>query len=114
MYTVRLMQSLLRQILIISVLFMSTEGAWDMTTESHPHGDQYAHQADADDQASADSEPLSDGDGDHCGSLCHGHLTSITVELASFDLVQPDGYYALNPKLISNGSQAPPTPPPNA
>jgi len=108
------MQSLVQQFLIISVLFLSTEGAWDLANEPHPHGNHDTQQSDMDDQATIDPDPLADADDDHCGSLCHGHLTSIAVELASFDLVLSDGYYPLNPKLISNGLRAPPTPPPNA
>jgi len=112
------MQALMRQILIISILFMGTEGAWDLAIESHAHGDQYAYQSDSGDQdpgdpAGTDPDPLPSGDSNHCGHSYHGDTLSIVMNLANSGLTSPDNYYALNSTLFSSRSQAPPTPPPN-
>jgi hypothetical protein len=113
------MQSLIRQLLIISVLFMGADGAWDLAIESHLHGDQHAHQSDVDGQNLADPvdtgpDPLADADSAHCEHLCHGHMTSIAANLANFGLGQSDGYYSFEANRLTDRSQAPPTPPPNA
>ncbi len=112
------MQTLIRQLLVISVLFMGTESAWDLAIESHAYGDQYAHQSDSGDQDSAnqagsDPDQLPDGNNSHCGHSYHGDASSIVVNLANFGLTLSDDYYALNSTLYSSRSQAPPTPPPN-
>jgi len=112
------MQILIRQLLIISVLFMGTEGAWDLAIEPHAHGDQYTQQAAADDQnladqAGSDPDRMPDGNNSHCGHSYHGDTSSIAVNLANFSLILCDDYHALNSTLFSSRSQAPPTPPPN-
>ncbi len=107
------MRLIICQILVIAVLFMSTEGAWDMANESHPHSDKLAHQVDEDQQAPIDPDPLSDGNGSHCEHLCYGHLTSITADTSHFGLPAPGGYFAFHSTPLSSRLQAPPTPPPN-
>jgi len=102
------------QLLAISVLFMSAEGAWDMAKESHAHGDSLAHQVDADDHDPADPKPLSGGDGNHCAHLCHGHMSSITAGSEEFLIIEHGTYIAFQASPFSSQSQAPPTPPPNA
>ena len=84
-----------------------------MAKQPHDHGDKLAHQADADGHVPVNPEPLSDGDDNLCGHLCHGHSSSITGEFSEFALVESSPCYALNSAALSSRSQAPPTPPPN-
>lgn len=108
------MRLLICQLLAVSVLFMSAEGAWDMAKESHAHRDNLAHQVDADNHGADNPNPLSDGDRNQCGHLCHGHMSSITESPDEFLIVATGHYFAFNSPPFSNRSQAPPTPPPNA
>jgi hypothetical protein len=109
------MQSLICQLLAISVLFMSTEGLWDMAKETHPHSDIYAHQVDnPNHDIATDVDPLSDDCADHCQNLCHGHLSSIATNGTEELLVASNTFYALTSSHLSGLSQAPPTPPPHA
>ncbi len=112
------MKSLIRQLLIISVLFMGTEGAWDIGSEAHPHGDSYAHQSDVSNpdtgvQTDADPNPLPDDDGNLCDHLCHGHMSSIALDHSNFSMAGASKFYAFHATMISNRFRAPPTPPPN-
>jgi hypothetical protein len=102
------------RLLAILVLFMSAEGAWDMAKESHAHRDTLAHQVDADDHGSVDPDPLSDGDDNQCGHLCHGHMSSITAGSDALLIVVNGNDIAFSSFPLSSRSQAPPTPPPNA
>jgi hypothetical protein len=108
------MRSTICYFLIISVLFMSTEGLWDMAKETHPHSDVYAHQIDANHPAATDSNPLSDDCADHCQNLCHGHLSSIATNSSEELLLTIDTFLIVGNSHIPVLSQAPPTPPPNA
>jgi len=102
-------------VLAFSVLYLSTEGLWDMAKESHPHGNDYAHVLDnPDHQTIGDSDPLSDDCADHCANVCHGHLASI-VGNNYVSAIANAGYqqYGLSSKIISH-PLTPPTPPPNA
>ena len=108
------MRLIICQLLAVSVLFMGVEGAWDMAKESHAHKDHVAHQSDADDASPGDPDPFSDGNGNECGHMCHGHMSSITGDCETLLVVVPDNYFAFSPSTYSNRSQAPPTPPPNA
>jgi hypothetical protein len=108
------MRSTICYFLIISVLFMSTEGLWDMAKETHPHSDMYAHQIDANHPAATDSNPLSDDCADHCQNLCHGHLSSIAANSSEALLLTTDTFLTVGSPHIPVLSQAPPTPPPNA
>ncbi len=107
------MRLIIYQILVIAVLFMNTEGAWDMAKESHPHSNKFAHQVDEDQQLTTDPDPLSDGNGSYCEHLCHGHMSSIAADPTHFDLTGSGGYYAFHVAPLSSRLQAPPTPPPN-
>jgi hypothetical protein len=102
------------QFLAVLVLFMIAEGAWDMANESHAHRDNLAHQTDTDNHGSVDPDPLSDGEGNQCGHLCHGHMSGITGGLDEFLVDEPSNFFAFSSSPLTNHSQAPPTPPPNA
>jgi hypothetical protein len=108
------MRSIVCYVLIISVLFMSTEGLWDMAKETHPHNDLYAHQVDANHPAATDSNPLSDDCLDHCQNLCHGHLSSIVSNSSEALLLTTESFLTVGNAHIPVLLQAPPTPPPNA
>lgn len=111
-YPVHPMRIFICRLLAVLVLFMSAEGAWDMAKESHAHRDGLAHQVDAD--GPVDPDPLSDGDGNQCGHLCHGHMSSITSGSDEFLIVENGNDIAFSSSPVSDRSQAPPTPPPNA
>lgn len=109
------MQAFICQLLAISVLFMSTEGLWDMANETHPHSDIYAHQVDnPNHDIATDIDPLSDDCADHCQNVCHGHLSSITANGTDDLWVASDTFHALTSSYVSGLFLAPPTPPPNA
>lgn len=97
---------------MISVLFMSVDGAADSVTEGHAHGDGAIHVADnLESNPPIDTEP----DDDHCERCCHGHSTSISVTVA--EVTAP--FVAVDQRTgrsgyVRNFAQAPPTPPPNA
>jgi hypothetical protein len=101
-------------LLVFLVLFMSAEGAWDMAKESHAHRDNTAHQLDVDGHTPANSDPLSDGAGNQCGHLCHGHTSSITGSSTELVSIESSNYHVIKSSPHSSHFQAPPTPPPNA
>lgn len=108
------MRTFICHLLIFSVLYMSTEGAFDMAKESHAHGDNTVHHIDADGHSPVKPEPLSDDSGNECGHLCHGHSSSITSDSNTLVMVESNRYDAFSLSLHSSLPQAPPTPPPNA
>lgn len=113
-YPVRNMRSIICYILISSVLFMGTEGLWDMAKETHPHDDVYAHQMDANHSSASDKATNTDDCADHCPNVCHGHSSSIiSVDSGSF-LLTINEYSTLTNIDIPARTLAPPTPPPSA
>jgi hypothetical protein len=113
-YPVHNMRVFIYHLLAISVLFMSTEGLWDMAKETHAHSDYYAHQTDANHQISADTDPLSKDCADHCQNVCHGHVSVIAPNSTDISQLASNSLQALNPTLFTSSTPAPPTPPPNA
>jgi hypothetical protein len=107
------MRTFICQLLMISVLCASAEGAWDMVWESHAH-QHTAHQPDADGSIPAQSDPAQDGDKDQCGHLCHGHASVIAMATLTAEPVFSKDYLFFNSPPHLRLSQAPPTPPPNA
>jgi hypothetical protein len=101
------------RLLVVSVLFMSTEGLWDMAKEAHPHSDVYAHQVDADHSSADGKNPLTEDCQDHCSNYCHGHFSVIPGNDARFSLNSADKYQILATTQLSATPRAPPTPPPN-
>lgn len=110
------MRKFLCHCVMLSVLFMSVEGAADVASEGHPHSDDLAHQLDADMPVSPDtnSDTDSDRDADHCEHCCHGHVVSITVQLLAPTLLGVTDHQRRGAPHVVNHAQAPPTPPPNA
>ena len=90
---------------------MGIEGAVDSIGGEHPHGNDYAHVLDSDDQHSSDSN--SDTDNDHCSHCCHGHTSSITGHTPALNCDMTKQQLAFYQPHFLNFSQAPPTPPPN-
>ena len=101
---------------MLSVLFLSVDGAADVASEGHPHSGDLAHQLDADMSVSADtnSDTGPDQDADHCEHCCHGHVVSITVQLFAPTLIGATDHQCFGAPHVVNHAQAPPTPPPNA
>jgi hypothetical protein len=100
---------------MISVLFMSVDGAADEASTGHPHGGDPGHFVDEHTVVAADTTSMSDLDIDHCEHCCHGHTSSITghVKIVVPTLIATDQRVG-RAKHIHNFAQAPPTPPPNA
>jgi hypothetical protein len=97
---------------MISVLFMSVDGAADSVIKGHAHGDGATHVADnIESNPPGDTEP----DSDHCERCCHGHSASISVTVAEVTapFVTADQHTGRS-GYVRNFAQAPPTPPPNA
>jgi len=109
------MNSFWCSLVILSVLFMSADGAADIAIKGHPHGDGAAYQLDDSDSTASDSLSQTDSHGDHCEHCCHGHSASMAAQLASITtpLIGCD-HLARRAPHVSNFAQAPPTPPPNA
>ena len=116
-YPRHVMRFLICHIVILSVLFVSLEGAADMVMDGVPHGDDTAHQSEFGHplEEHDGSVPDSELDGDHCNHCCHGHSSTITSQVASViaPVIASDSRAEHN-NQVRNFAQAPPTPPPNA
>jgi len=101
--------------IVISVLFMSVDGAADIASTGHPHGGDPAHLIDDHSVVSQDTTSESEFDIDHCEHCCHGHTSSIVayVTVVTPTLIGNDQQPCCAPH-VGNFAQAPPTPPPNA
>ena len=111
------MHRFVSQIVIVSLLFMSMEGATDIPLDSVPHRDdaahlsEFGHALDKHDGSVPDSEL----DGDHCEHCCHGHCSTIVSQVGSCIVpLSTDERRGANQSHLRNFAQAPPTPPPNA
>lgn len=116
-YPSQVMRSLIGQIVIVSLLFVSLEGTTDVVTDGVPHGDEVSHQSEFGHSLEKHdgSVPDSELDGDHCEHCCHGHSSTITSQLASNIAPEVSGdRLADHRNHLQNFAQAPPTPPPNA
>ncbi len=111
------MRSLICQFLILSLLFVSLEGATDVVVDGVPHGNDTSHQEEFGHVLEAHQGDKSDTelDGDHCEHCCHGHTVSATTQLASIATpLNGREHQATCSSYVPNLGQAPPTPPPNA
>jgi len=100
---------------MISVLFMSVDGAADVASTGHPHGGDPTHLVDEHTVASPDVASESELDIDHCEHCCHVHTSSITGQVTIAVPVLIAGYQKVRrAPHVCNFAQAPPTPPPNA
>ena len=105
------MRNFLCHFLLLSLLFLSIDGAIDMAEAGHAHTDHAS--AHAEHEEATDIAPAFDAD--HCEHCCHGHVAGITSPANSNNnalLVsdhQPDRAF-----FIENFGQAPPNPPPTA
>ncbi len=108
------MKPFICHLLAFAVLFMSTEGLWDMANETHPHSDIYAHQVDADHSGVDDADPLTEDCADHCNNYCHGHFSVIPGNSDGISLHAGAHHQILVSTHFSATPQAPPTPPPTA
>jgi len=115
MYHGRAMKSCWCLLVMISVLFMSVDGAADVATSGHPHGGDPGHLIDEHSVVSPNANSESEIDIDHCEHCCHGHTSSITgrVTIVVPMLIASDQRVGRTPHVY-NIAQAPPTPPPNA
>lgn len=104
------MKSFWCSFVILSVLFLSVDGAADTVTKGHAHGDGAAYQL-SEDPPDSGTEEFSD----HCERCCHGHSTNMTLQAGSeaTSLIERD-HIARYVAHVRNFLQAPPTPPPNA
>ncbi len=114
MYHCRAMRSFWCIFVMISVLFMSVDGAADIETSGHPHGDGAASLVDSQSAPTADVASNSDFDIDHCEHCCHGHTFSIVgqVTVVLPPMIETDLQVAIAPQ-VRHSAHAPPTPPPN-
>jgi len=110
------MRALICQVVILSVLFMSLEGATDVITDGLPHGDETSHQEEFGHGLQAHQGEQSDAelDGDHCEHCCHGHTASTHSISTTNPVLTGREHQATRSTYLPNLAQAPPTPPPNA
>ncbi len=108
------MRILLSNFIVLSLLFLSMDGAADRVSVSHPHDDGQARQVDVTKSMSADTGTDVDPD-EHDTHYCHGHVAGISVSfaVAAAPAGVADPRYGVMPYLLTY-AQAPPTPPPNA
>lgn len=104
-----MMKAVLCHLLLISLLFVSIDGAADMAREGHAHAEH------AEQQESSDDPSNPDIDSNHCDRCCHGHAPGISSAVASSAVnnsaTDHEHHHAPS---IQNLGQAPPTPPPTA
>ena len=100
---------------IISVLFLSVDGAADSVIKGHAHAAGSAHQFDNGAGATPDNTSDTEANGDHCERCCHGHTAGITAQVAAImtAFATGDNEPGRSPH-VRNFAQAPPSPPPNA
>ena len=109
------MKQIICHILAITVLFLSTEGLWDMANETHPHGDVYAHQLDDHEHHTiGDSDPLSNDCADQCSNVCHGHMASVVANDSVLTVADASSMNRRVSSIVISRPLAPPKPPPNA
>ena len=109
------MRTFICQLVMLSVLVMSAEGAMDVATDGLPHGDDLMHQIDATKSSSNDTSSNTDLEGVHCQHCCHGHVLSITPHfLATTAHIAATEHQCGETPYVLNYAQAPPIPPPNA
>jgi len=109
------MQSMIRKALMFSMLFMSIEGAADIVSDGHPHGDDPTHAVDVKPSSEHDPAAAVDLNTGHSEDCCHGHLASIMVAPpSSTAYVHRADLQSGDAPFVPNYAQAPPNPPPNA
>lgn len=99
--------------IILSMLFLSLDGAIDIASQGHPHEDA-AELAGVDGLAAKVPGGDTDTERNHCEHCCHGHVASIVMQLPSMSFHTTVAGFP--PPVVFNfrHSKAPPTPPPNA
>jgi len=113
MYHNRAMRSFWCLSVMISVLFMSVDGAADVASTDHPYGGAPAYFVDKHTGSSPATGLGSTLDVDHCEHCCHGHTSSITGHVSVVVPVLIAGDYQVRrAPHVRNLAQAPPTPPP--
>jgi hypothetical protein len=98
--------------IIVSMLFLSFEGAIDIASQGHPHEDA-AELADADAVAARLPSGDTDTEPDHCEHCCHGHVGNIVIQIPSMPFYAAAGGFAPPIVFSFRRSKAPPTPPPD-
>ena len=110
------MRTILCHVVMLSVLFMSLEGAIDIVSQGHPHSDDPAQQLDSsssvvsEKSANTDSTP----DSDNCEHCCHGHVASFVMEIPRLSILRTIDQATSYTARVVTLPEAPPTPPPNA
>lgn len=111
------MRSSICQLIVVSLIFVSLEGAADVVTEGVPHGTDEVHQSEfghplkAHDGESSDTEL----DDEHCQHCCHGHSAAVAARFESIKTPLTSNRYRSGRSANHRDfARAPPTPPPNA
>lgn len=105
------MNTFLTYLVLISMLFVSIEGAADMGKSGHAHDEHASLHIDPDEVGAA----IPDKDASHCDHCCHGHINVIGSVLIPIHSRIPAGNQRpLSSLFVKNYAQAPPTPPPTA
>ncbi len=108
------MKSFWCHVIVLSMLFLSVEGAIDRAASGHAHQNDNAAHLSQTDIADIDA-PWEASDGEHCERCCHGHVPGglgfrVVASVSPITTVHLTDY---SPEVHSL-AQAPPTPPPNA
>lgn len=103
------MKSILCHLLLISLLFVSIEGAADLGEVGHAHTG-HAHEG-----TDTVVDPAQDIEAGHCEHCCHGHTVAVVGSEKAGLIPSPvTNLRARHSNHFANFPQTPPTPPPNA
>ena len=113
--TLFVMKTFLQNIVILSLVLVSLEGAADVFAENFPHGDETSHLEEFGHGLQAHGGELSDAelDGEHCQHCCHGHCSASASTAIAYSPLLVQNRQSLYTSNITERPLAPPTPPPN-
>ena len=106
------MRSLILNVLIASMLFVSMEGIADSVDETSFHQTHHAHANDT----AGEWFPDSDGnnhEGDACEHFCHAHAVALATQIILANVSMSRSFVPALPAHTVTRGTAPPTPPPN-
>jgi len=109
------MRGFICNFVILSMLFMSLDGAADLVIKGQPHDGESGHVLIAYAVISPDIIPVHDADIGYCAHCYHNHVASIPAQVASITMtLTPGDRFVARSRHLRHLALAPPTPPPTA
>lgn len=106
------MRNVILNLVVVSMLFVSTEGMVEPNDDASFHKTHHAHADDSENQWYPDSDG-GDHEGDACEHFCHAHVIALAAEISVPSLERLPGIVATPSGYVVFRATAPPTPPPN-